>query len=209
MSIIVEWITNIIIFILLAIVIDLLLPSTNLQKYVKMVIGLILILIMLTPILKIFTIDVDQLIASITSNESEAEKNVLENEIEQKKTEIQASQRAYILEQMAVHMKKDVAEELMNHYGLTIKEITFETNGEKNLRFPDDIQLIEVIVAQEEKEERNIVPTVKPIIIDTSEPSNHTDEREKLADDTASFLATKWGVNPEKIAVQVEGREQK
>ncbi|MBA2869942.1 stage III sporulation protein AF [Anoxybacillus calidus] len=204
MSFIIDWITNIIIFILLAIVIDLLLPSTNLQKYVKMVIGLILILVMLSPILKIFKVDVDQLIAMIHT-EGHAEKNVIENVIEQKKTEIQASQRAYILEQMAVHMKKDVAEELMNQYGLTIKDITFEIGREENFRIPDDIQFIEVIVAPDKKEQSGIVPTVQPIEIDTSEPMKRTDEYGKLAMDTASFLAKKWGVNEEKIAVQVEG----
>jgi stage III sporulation protein AF len=204
MSFIVEWITNIIIFILLAIVIDLLLPSTNLQKYVKIVIGLILILIMLSPILKIFKVDIDQFIALIHAG-GDAEKNVIENVIEQKKTEIQASQRAYILEQMAVHMKKEVAEELMNQYGLTIKDITFEISREENLRIPDDIQFIKVIVAPDKKEQGGIVPTVQPIEIDTSEPMNRTDEQEKLAMDTASFLAKKWGINEEKIAVRVEG----
>jgi stage III sporulation protein AF len=204
MSFIVEWITNIIIFILLAIVIDLLLPSTNLQKYVKMVIGLILILIMLSPILKIFAVDVEQIIALIHAG-GDAEKNQIENVIEQKKTEIQASQRAYILEQMAVHMKKDVAEELMNQYGLTIKDITFEISREETLRFPDDIQFIKVIVATDKKEQSGIVPTVQPIEIDTSEPMDRIDEHRKLAMDTASFLANKWGINEEKIAIRVEG----
>jgi stage III sporulation protein AF len=204
MSFIVEWITNIIIFILLAIVIDLLLPSTNLQKYVKMVIGLILILIMLSPILKIFAVDVEQIIALIHAG-GDAEKNQIENVIEQKKTEIQASQRAYILEQMAVHMKKDVAEELMNQYGLTIKDITFEISREETLRFPDDIQFIKVIVAPDKNEQSGIVPTVQPIEIDTSEPMDRIDEHRKLAMDTASFLANKWGINEEKIAIRVEG----
>jgi stage III sporulation protein AF len=208
MQFVVEWITNIIIFILLAVVIDLLLPSTNLQKYVKMVIGLILILIMLTPILKIFTIDVDRLIASIHIGNSE-EKNLLENAIEKKKTEIQASQRAYILEQMAVHMKKDVAEELMNQYGLTIKEISIKTRQKDNLQFPEDIEAIEVIMTHESSEKSDAVPTIKPIIIDTSEPINHTVEQDRLVNDTVSFLADRWEVNQEKIAVQVEGREQK
>ncbi|WP_044747869.1 stage III sporulation protein AF [Bacillus alveayuensis] len=204
MSIIVEWITNIIIFILLAIVIDLLLPSTNLQKYVKMVIGLILILIMLSPILKIFTVDVDQLITLIDA-ENETKKNEMENVIEQKKTEIQASQRAYILEQMAVHMKKEVAEELMNQYGLTIKEITFKTSRDENLHFPDDIQLIEVIVAPNKMEQSSIVPAVQPIEIDASEPINDTDKHRKLAMDTASLLSEKWEIDEGKIAVRVEG----
>ena len=56
MSFLTSWISNIIIFILLATVIDMLLPNSSLQKYAKMVIGLLLIAIIITPILSLFQI---------------------------------------------------------------------------------------------------------------------------------------------------------
>ena len=46
----------------------------------------------------------------------------MKNLIELKKKEIQASQHAYILEEMAVQLKKDVKEELMEQYGLEISK---------------------------------------------------------------------------------------
>jgi len=207
-SFIIEWVTNIIVLILLAIVIDLLLPSMNLQKYVKMVIGLMLILIMLTPILKIFSVDVDRLISSI-STIGIAQKNSVENAIEQKKREIQASQRAYILEQMAVQMKNEVSEELMERYGLTIDEISLQTKEGENLQFPDDIESVNVIVTEQKEHDNIAIQTVKPIIIDTSEPTNSSTRQDENIKDMASFFAARWGVNQEKIVVQVEGREQK
>ena len=42
MEFIKEWVTNIILFILLATVIDMLLPNSKFQKYTKMVTGLLL-----------------------------------------------------------------------------------------------------------------------------------------------------------------------
>ena len=54
MEFIKEWVTNIIIFILFATVIDMLLPNSKFQKYTKMVIGLLLIAIIFTPIFKLF-----------------------------------------------------------------------------------------------------------------------------------------------------------
>lgn len=208
MSFIIEWVTNIIVLILLAIVIDLLLPSTNLQKYVKMVIGLMLILIMLTPILKIFSVDVDRLISSL-STIGIAQKNSVENALEQKKREIQASQRAYILEQVAVQMKNEVSEELMERYGLTIDEISLQTKEGENLQFPDDIESVHVMVTEQKEHDNIAIQTVKPIIIDTSEPTNFSTRQDENIKDMASFLAARWEVNQEKIVVQVEGREQK
>ncbi|MDV2687064.1 stage III sporulation protein AF, partial [Alkalihalophilus lindianensis] len=52
MDFLIEWVTNIILFILLATVIDMLLPNSSMQKYTKMVMGLLLIAIILTPIFK-------------------------------------------------------------------------------------------------------------------------------------------------------------
>ncbi|MCY8267765.1 stage III sporulation protein AF, partial [Bacillus haynesii] len=44
MEFLTEWLTNIILFILMAIVIDMLLPNSSMQKYAKMVISLLLML---------------------------------------------------------------------------------------------------------------------------------------------------------------------
>lgn len=45
-----DWVTQIILFIILASVIDLLVPANHLQKYVRLAISLILILILLQPV---------------------------------------------------------------------------------------------------------------------------------------------------------------
>ena len=59
MEFISEWVTQIIIFILLATIIDLLVPKLTMHKYIKLAIGLILIIILLTPIFTLFKVDVE------------------------------------------------------------------------------------------------------------------------------------------------------
>lgn len=196
MQFIIEWVTNIILFLLFAIVIDLLLPSSSFQKYVKMVVGLILLLIMLSPLLTIFSLDVDRLLTTVIDGENEQQ---MKNELEQKKKEIQASQRAYILEQMAVQMKKQVAGELMEQYGLTVQHISLQTKESSSLKIPDDLEAIEVVVSKQQEQQN-----VQPIIIDVSKHSNNDAEEGKTL---APFFAAKWGVPEEKIVVQVEGRD--
>lgn len=84
MDFIKEWVTNIILFVLLATVIDMLLPSSKLQKYTKMVTGLLLIAIILTPILRIISSDFEEALVSVPVFEASGEKN-MENLIEMKK----------------------------------------------------------------------------------------------------------------------------
>lgn len=204
MDLINEWITNIILFILLAIIIDLLLPNSSMQKYVKMVVGLLLIVIILTPLFRIFSTDVETLLQSINLKSSNGQDQNLENLIEMKKNEIQASQHAYILEQMAVQMKSDVNEELVQKYGLNVKHISLNIPDEKITEdvLKGDISSIEVVLS-EEVEKTETVTKVETVSIDTSKPIQK-DENQVEAE-VVKFLASKWEIDPEKVVVVMEG----
>ncbi|WP_419393702.1 stage III sporulation protein AF [Cytobacillus praedii] len=206
MDFIKEWITNIILFVLLATVIDMLLPNSNLQKYIKMVTGLLLIAIILTPILKLVSNDFEEVLASIPALEASGGKN-LENSIEMQKKEIQAFQHAYILEEMDVQLKKDVEEELMEQYGLEIVNVDFLVDEYDQRAFPEKLHenLQKVVVYLKHMDEvTDAVEVVKKVEINTEEtlPSNQVnDETEKVA----SLIAQKLGVDENIIEISVEG----
>lgn len=90
MSFLTEWLTTIVLFILFAIVIDMLLPSSSMQKYAKMVVSLLLIVVMLTPIFKLFKTDPEVIFEYLTKN-GQSESADIKNQINSKKIEIQAS----------------------------------------------------------------------------------------------------------------------
>ncbi len=81
MGLLTEWISHIITFILLAVVIELILPNGSFQKYVKMVVGLLFIFILFSPLLRLFHGDVNTWFASIQQQQNAT----LENDIEKKK----------------------------------------------------------------------------------------------------------------------------
>ena len=85
MEFITSWVTNIIVFVLLATVIDMLLPNSAMQKYAKMVIGLLLIAVIISPILKLFHSDFDGLLKIATSSIDEKTNHQVENLTELKK----------------------------------------------------------------------------------------------------------------------------
>ncbi|MGX1983037.1 stage III sporulation protein AF [Thermolongibacillus altinsuensis] len=199
MGFLTEWISHIITFILLAVVIELILPNGSFQKYVKMVVGLLLIVVIFSPIFRLFTGDVEKMIASFQKTEM-VQNESIENEIEKKKTEIQASQHAYILEQMAVQMKTVVAEELMRTYGLTIADLSFVIAKKNEIQIPQDIEKINVVLTNEQDE--RAISTIKPIDVHIS-----SDQINEETTDLATFLASKWEVDEKKIAVQLERRE--
>ncbi|OIU71097.1 stage III sporulation protein AF [Rossellomorea aquimaris] len=201
MSFLTEWITNIIVFVLLATVIDMLLPSSSMQKYVKIVTGLLLITIILTPLLKLLTSDADTIIESFRVNGA-YQNNSVENLIEMKKKEIQASQRAYILEQVAVQMKQEAEKELMEKSGKVIEKVNIAASDLDNI--PDSIT--EVTVYLSEKEEEHAIEAVRNVEIDTGEKTKAEKTVENMSLVT-SLLAEKWNLSPEKIIIAEGGTE--
>ncbi|PTU28628.1 stage III sporulation protein AF [Bacillus subtilis] len=201
MSFLTEWLTTIVLFILFAIVIDMLLPSSSMQKYAKMVVSLLLIVVMLTPIFKLFKTDPEVIFEYLTKNE-QSESTDIKNQINSKKIEIQASQRAYILEEMAVQLKKK-AEERFSHDEYKVGSIKL-TAGEK-VDSEEDIKTISVYMAPSSEK---TVQTVAPVHIDTDHAYVTKEAAEqKEAKQIQTQLADIWEIGSKKITVHMEGGE--
>lgn len=199
MSFLTEWIMNIVVFILLAMIVDMLLPNSNMKKYTKMVTGLLLIAIIITPLIKVFSKDFDQILTSFSS-ERAVDNKKLENLIESKKKEIQAVQDEYTLEQVAVQMKNDVKEELMNQYGKQIQNINLEESGHKN----DGRNPIDKVIVYLEEAKENSIAAIEPIEIQADQPKN--DKHLKEMESIKETLADQWNVTKDQIELHYEGR---
>ncbi|WP_175639756.1 stage III sporulation protein AF [Metabacillus schmidteae] len=212
MSFLTEWITNIIVFILLAVVIDLLLPNSSMQKYAKMVISLLLIIVIINPIFKIFSTDMNEILSEFNLHAASEDENG-KNLIEFQKKEIQASQRAYILEQMAVQMKTMAEEELVQKYDVMIETILLsETENVKDIASQKDLQHIQVIIKQNKATEVSgdeTVEVVEPVTIDTSKEVEKNEELNEIqTDQIVASLAKIWEVEEEKITLDLERGEE-
>lgn len=205
MEFLTAWVTNIILFVLLAVIIDLLMPNSSLQRYTKMVIGLLLIVIILNPILKIFDTDIEDILATFNLPTT-AEKKEVENLIENKKKEIQASQRAYILEQMAVQMKSMVEEELMQDYGLKVESVHLQFSEDDGQLSAEDLKEVQVVVNSDNSNgDLESIPAVKDIKIDTTTPLLKDEGNELSA--VQAYLAENWQLDQDKVNVVMEGGE--
>lgn len=199
MSFLAGWVSNIIIFVLLATVIDMLLPNSALQKYAKMVIGLLLIAIIITPILGLFNKDFDDILTAATSEFEDQKKRFRKFDRNEEK-EIQATQGAYILKQMAVDLQAEVEEELMADYNMRISSIDV---GVKNEEEPgvDDLQNITISLEKAEGKENSEIEAVAKVDINTDSPSTSNDAN---LDAVKRFLATSWSVDEEIIEIAGE-----
>lgn len=206
MDFLTDWITNILLFILLAVVVELLLPQTSLQKYVKMVIGLLLISIILNPIFKLFSSDLEDLLKNANVLFEKDVNTNIENSIENQKIDIQADQNAYILEQTAVQLVEMTEKELMDTFNYQFRnvELVVDENYRSYLQ-PEDVMenLSSIQVSlQEAAEEKPVVKQVDEVRINLSEP--YETEFKPDIEPIARFLADKWEVDKELLAISFE-----
>jgi stage III sporulation protein AF len=207
MELLTGWVTNIIMLILLAGIIEMLLPDSSFQKYIRLVIGLLLILAMLTPLLKFMKTDMNTVLAAMSLAEEKNEEKI-KSSIEDKKTEIQASQAAYILEQMAVPLKNKVKEELKSSYGLTITSLRLQANPKDDgSQFDyEDITAARVVIAKADGQAA--IEGVKEVNISVSGSDNDQESEESfLPQGLATWLATQWEMKKEQIILVEEGGE--
>ncbi|MDR7072688.1 stage III sporulation protein AF [Fictibacillus barbaricus] len=203
MSFLTEWVTNIIVLVLLAGVIELLLPGNQFQSYIKMVIGLLILLAMLSPIFKILHTNFDQVFKGMDLP-AVAKESEIKNSIEINKSEIQDTQRAYILKQMAVPLKEQVQEELKKTYGVEIVDLQIQTERNREPLKPEDISGAEVVLAHYKKQEG--ISEVSEVNVSISNSKKR--QQETVPDEIVQFLGKEWELETKHIVVKMEGGEE-
>ena len=205
MEFFIHWVSNIIVYILVATVIMMLIPNTGLAKYVRFVASLLLIVMMLQPIFQLFRVNIKEVLAGYQSKTYEANGEI-KNEINNKKNEIQEAERAYILKQMAVQMKKDVEKSFTKEFEQEITNVDLEVkDGVNTVKTSQDLSKVIVYVGPKKDETSNVEP-VQEVSINTDQPVQTDDEKIKQQE-LQTFLANKWELEDKQIEVKMEGGE--
>ena len=206
MAFIGEWITNIVVFILFATILDMLIPSSDLGKYVQFVIGLLLLILLVSPLFEIFKLPVQQTLENefFTALSSEDGQSRLET----KKIEIQEKHHAYILEQMAVQLKKHVNAELKEKFQVQMVSGSFDATISQTNQL-EEIHHLQVVIKDVDTKDVQDISFVQEIKIgeSISNPTNIGDEQEEKLASIRTFFAQKLEIDEQKIKVVQEGEE--
>jgi stage III sporulation protein AF len=198
-----SWVMQIILFILLAIVLDMVMPDTDIRKYTKLVMGLILLLIFMKPVFAIFQVDSTKAVQEAMSGFAAlTEAPSLESSIEEKKSEIDSAQRAYIEEQMAVQLKDQANQTLQEKFQMQITDIEVAFKEGENEETDEAIESITVTVQDSGQE----MPEgdIRDVIIDSSSPIENDKQTEDM-DRVKSYLSELWELENLPLEVTQKG----
>lgn len=170
-----EWLQSIVVVVLLAIVVELVLPNSKMLRYSRLVVGLILLLTILNPVLQLFQVDFqDKLSASFSQWEKELnarQSEVLSLEQITKEAELLKQQReGAALDVTRASIEQSMQQELQAAVDATIVDVSLEIGwdeaaGKQPLPYIASVTVM-IAVQQQEAERSNEIESVAEVAIE-------------------------------------------
>ncbi|WP_134698839.1 stage III sporulation protein AF [Ammoniphilus sp. YIM 78166] len=218
-----QWLQTIILIVLIATFLDMLLPNTGMQRYVRLVMGLLILLTIITPLLQFFQKDLsaDKIALRImnmktnsTGDELERIKKYGERLMQQNEQESEHFVRTQLEQLIQAKVEED--------YGMRVKSVQVTLYKEKNKQqeYPviSSVQLIldKDIQGTGPKNGKDPIRPIEPITINVSGESSQnasvvstspelSASDRKLLNEIADDIAKTWSIDRSLVIAKVEG----
>lgn len=201
------WLKKIILLVLLAAFLDLILPNTSMQRYVKMVMGLILLLTILGPVFSIFNLSQEEL-AFRLSRYQEDFQNATKTQWQPLAKKLQEQQSQQVTSYLQQQIESTIRMQVKEAYGVEPETVEVALDGSQTDQ--SVIRTISLIMPDDHKQtDAGAVQAIKPIeavTIDVSlreaQPAD-TGTRQTRAEDVRikQWLAQSWQIDADQVEV--------
>ena len=196
-SVINSWAKGIILAIIIATIIEIILPEGNNKKYIKTIIGIYILFVMIQPFISNNKININSIIQETTSKMDEYKPEELTLETNQ-----------YIEETYASKIREDIKEKVKNKgYNINSLNLNIETKDEE---LYGEIKSINIKISKIENiEEQNIteneVEKIDNVEINLSNNPDEKDKNEEITEneiqELKEYLSSEYGTAKEKIHI--------
>lgn len=201
-----DWIRQIILIIFIATFIDLLLPNSSLERYVKLIMGLIIIVSILQPVLQLVLHEekwskFSELLAPAVDIDQYASlKKIQENSTELTQVQSEAIQQQF-QNSISTWIKKQVTEKY------DVKVVSAKVTANLNKETPV-IQKIEVQgVKNQEKSSTDVVQPIEPVDLSQDMQKEHASKIDaKVQQEIQSFIGSAWNIDTKQVTVQIQSK---
>ncbi|MNZ37578.1 Stage III sporulation protein AF [compost metagenome] len=183
MSILSEWLKEIIFVVLIAVFIDLLLPNRSMERYVKFVVSLIILLTLLSPVMKLLSMpSAEKLEMAISDNISDMdnpEMNQSTQQILQQGNELRRQRESEALqwtgEEAARQMKVQIQDETGQSVVRVVVKLSTGSDARSNKRNSKSN-------ASELSSEQQLEPRITAVEVVMGDPSNIESDGKTISD---------------------------
>lgn len=201
MNFLTNWITQMIVLIFIMMLTLMVLPDRSMKKYAQFSLSITFMFLFIQPITTLFNINIsdesNKIVDSLFGSNS---RSVLENEIDLKKKEIQATSDAYVIDEMANQLKAEMEDEFAQVFEYELKRVDIFSETDQAI-------VIEELVFHFTITDNNQQTLlIEPVIISAS---NHKiDHDQQTINDNQQILnwfSNKLSVNQNQIQISWEG----
>lgn len=217
------WLKKIILLVLLAAFLDLILPNTTLQRYVKMVMGLILLLTIISPLFSLFNLSQEDLALRLDRYQEELNKPS-DEEWKRITSKLLSHQNDQTTSYVQAQVTSAIKTRVKQVYGRDVQHIEIQMDKSN----PDQpaIKRIELVLgegAQEQKTDTTRIQPVQPIQpvdIQIGPPAGDVDhelappdmevavqQKNLMHARIATDIALQWGLADDQVMVTDESHQ--
>ena len=185
-----EFVITLVTTMILITAVELIAPDNSMKKYLKFVLGLILIVVILNPILKFFNVGENELKNYISSYEKNLKEKEADNDINVDSNKLRE-------ESFKNNFNKNCENMLKNEF----KDMEFKCEVDCNIDFKGvkfDISSIKVYI--KDKKVKKVV-NVEKVEIDTSKESKKKENKNEEYKDVVNFLKSELEISESKINI--------
>lgn len=206
-----EWIQHIVLLILMATFLDLLVPSSAMKKYVRMVVGLLIIMIILSPLLDLLQLDHERMMQSVDEL-FKAEQDTMGEQLEKQTEELGELQDEAVMSEVELLWAQEMKRDLGMNVDALISEVEIDL---QIVHDQVDVQQVVIYLTEaedvpisEEVESIAVVQPVQPIKVEINAHSTasnndeiNPDGQELIIEDKViSYLQEQWNISVDKIS---------
>ncbi|MFS8513822.1 MAG: stage III sporulation protein AF [Planifilum fulgidum] len=203
------WLKQIILLVLVATFFDLLLPNHSMERYVKLVMGLLIILAILNPIFSLLDKNLD--LASFTAESQGVPVGEVPalSAIRREGEALQKTQDRLILSQVQQKLAETIKQDVEGQFEVRVvkSEVSVSQAGEKESPAIQRVQLV-ISPRRNEGEGGEVMPVqpVEPVVIGPDRPASagRDSPSPRVPSRIASYLEQKWELSTEQVHVTWE-----
>jgi stage III sporulation protein AF len=201
------WLKKIILLVLLAAFLDLILPNTSMQRYVKMVMGLILLLTIISPVFSLFHLSQEDLALRLNRYQEQFSRAPAD-EWRSIAGRLASEQNEQMTEYVQQQMEAAIRAQVKSDFGLELGSVEVSLDV-KNSEQPEIKQIELTLADAEETEEKSSgIKPIQPIEIKVGETKPGEREAKPVASQSnplyrqiAGAVAREWNVPPDQVNV--------
>ncbi|MFM1653069.1 stage III sporulation protein AF [Brevibacillus sp. B_LB10_24] len=206
------WLKKIILLVLLAAFLDLILPNTTLQKYVKMVMGMIILITILTPAFSLLQLSPDELANRLTRYKENLNLSSPESDYRALADRLLKQQNQQAEEYVARQVETQIREQVKSEYGVEAGDVVVSIESQPGKQ--PQIESVTFTIANQPRQEadRQIKP-IEPVVIKVGDdkmtetaavPAAGGQDEHPLYRNIARSIAQAWELPAERVKVVSE-----